>query len=121
MTKSNSVANRQVSELLARGFSYKQIAETMGVTKSAVAGRIARLQSLGMAPRGGGNGRAIAAPPLRRPQLGDLRLDQCRWPTGDPRKDDDFGFCGETTSPHKPFCPVHCERAYHRGGPSHVR
>ena len=39
------------------------------------------------------------------------RGPKCLWPIGDPG-DEDFHFCGEPAQPGKPYCTVHCARAY---------
>lgn len=49
------------------------------------------------------------APPAR--PISDVK--DCLWPIGDPG-DDAFGFCGEDTSPGRPYCDAHCAMAYIR-------
>ncbi len=39
------------------------------------------------------------------------RGPKCLWPIGDPG-DEDFHFCGEPAIPGKPYCSVHCAKAY---------
>lgn len=39
------------------------------------------------------------------------RGPKCLWPIGDPG-DEDFHFCGEPAIPGKPYCGVHCAKAY---------
>lgn len=39
------------------------------------------------------------------------RGPKCLWPIGDPG-DEDFHFCGEPAIPGKPYCAVHCAKAY---------
>jgi GcrA cell cycle regulator len=43
--------------------------------------------------------------------MANLRPDQCRWPTGDPDKEN-FHFCGATVFAGKPYCYEHCKQAY---------
>jgi len=49
------------------------------------------------------------APPAR--PISDVK--DCLWPIGDPG-DAAFGFCGEETSPGRPYCASHCAAAYIR-------
>lgn len=49
------------------------------------------------------------APPAR--PISDVK--ECLWPSGDPGEDN-FGFCGEDTSPGRPYCSSHCAMAYIR-------
>jgi len=49
------------------------------------------------------------APPAR--PISDVK--DCLWPIGDPG-DAAFGFCGEETSPGRPYCAAHCAAAYIR-------
>jgi GcrA cell cycle regulator len=49
------------------------------------------------------------APPIR--PISDVK--DCLWPIGDPGEDG-FGFCGEETSPGRPYCDTHCAAAYIR-------
>ena len=37
--------------------------------------------------------------------------EKCQWPIGDP-KDKDFRFCEEDHLPGRPYCKMHCSRAY---------
>ena len=41
----------------------------------------------------------------------DLRECMCRWPLGDPGRED-FRFCGTRTNPGAPYCQHHMARAY---------
>ena len=43
--------------------------------------------------------------------LMDLKPRACRWPMGDPREEN-FGFCGETSMPGLPYCAEHAKVAY---------
>jgi GcrA cell cycle regulator len=49
------------------------------------------------------------APPVR--PISDVK--DCLWPIGDPGEDS-FSFCGEETSPGRPYCTTHCAAAYIR-------
>ena len=43
--------------------------------------------------------------------LTDLKVNQCRWPLGDPR-DENFGFCGDSSMTGLPYCREHAKVAY---------
>jgi hypothetical protein len=49
----------------------------------------------------------------RRQGLAFMQLTRrtCRWPIGDPRKED-FCFCGATSVRGRPYCELHCGIAY---------
>jgi GcrA cell cycle regulator len=55
----------------------------------------------------------LPVPPIPDPDyetcigLLDLKLNSCRWPTGEPVK-----YCGAKSHPLKPYCPGHMARAY---------
>ncbi len=40
-----------------------------------------------------------------------LKNNMCRWPIGDPAKDD-FHFCGQGTNPGKSYCAYHATMAF---------
>jgi GcrA cell cycle regulator len=37
----------------------------------------------------------------------------CEWPFGDPREPG-FRFCGKRTDAGRPYCAVHCRKAYRK-------
>ncbi len=41
----------------------------------------------------------------------ELKERMCRWPMGDP-KDENFAFCGCTSTPGMPYCEDHARMAY---------
>ncbi|MEI8146969.1 MAG: GcrA family cell cycle regulator [Alphaproteobacteria bacterium] len=41
----------------------------------------------------------------------ELKEYSCRWPVGDPGKDD-FRFCGSRSDGSRPYCAYHCRIAY---------
>jgi GcrA cell cycle regulator len=43
--------------------------------------------------------------------LVDLKASQCRWPNGDPQKDD-FGFCARKVMEGLPYCQEHAQIGY---------
>ncbi len=50
-------------------------------------------------------------PISQRATILTLNERTCKWPIGDPSKDD-FYFCGQTSEPNVPYCPYHCRMAY---------
>lgn len=52
-------------------------------------------------------------PVEQRRSLIELTKDTCRWPIGDPAKDD-FFFCGSEPAGGFPYCAKHCCRAFAR-------
>lgn len=53
----------------------------------------------------------LVIPADQRKGIADLEDDDCRWPIGDPQKDD-FSFCNHKAVPGLPYCAHHCRRAY---------
>jgi hypothetical protein len=48
---------------------------------------------------------------FQRKSLLELDNNTCRWPVGDPTHHE-FFFCGAQPLPGKPFCALHCARAF---------
>jgi hypothetical protein len=44
---------------------------------------------------------------VRKLVLFDLAPSSCRYPFGDPRRPEEFGFCGATVKKGSPYCPQH--------------
>jgi len=42
----------------------------------------------------------------------ELQPRQCRWPCGDPKEAESFGFCGSEGMPGLPYCEEHSKIAY---------
>jgi len=59
------------------------------------------------------NGEKVMERPLAPPARPISDVKDCLWPIGDPGEDG-FGFCGEDTSPGRPYCATHCAAAYIR-------
>ena len=59
------------------------------------------------------HGERITHQPLAPPARPVSDVKDCLWPIGDPA-DDSFGFCGQDTSPGRPYCTEHCAVAYIR-------
>lgn len=59
------------------------------------------------------NGEKITERPLAPPARPISDVKDCLWPIGDPGEAS-FGFCGEETSPGRPYCATHCAAAYIR-------
>ena len=55
--------------------------------------------------------RAEVVPIAKRASILTLTERTCKWPIGDPTKDD-FYFCGNSSEPGVPYCPYHCRIAY---------
>ncbi len=54
---------------------------------------------------------AELVPIAKRATILTLTERTCKWPIGDPTKDD-FYFCGNNSNPGVPYCPYHCRIAY---------
>jgi GcrA cell cycle regulator len=57
--------------------------------------------------------RDVQIPLSQRRALFELGDASCRWPVGDPLSSS-FFFCGGEVMRSKPYCAVHCARAYRR-------
>lgn len=56
---------------------------------------------------------SYSVPVLRNIPLTELTAVMCKWPTGDPRLDAGFGFCGNDRMPgDSPYCGYHSRLAY---------
>ena len=115
--------------LWAEGVSTLEIGRRLGVTKNSVVGKVHRLglpkrqSPISSSPR---TPRASKpTPPIKiRPQtvpvtaemvkMEELTTGMCKWPEGEPDQED-FRFCGQPAIEGKPYCAVHCARAYVRG------
>jgi hypothetical protein len=99
---------KRLSALYLAGESYGAIAkilsEEMGemVTKSAVSGHVSRL---GIANRGG------KTPQRGKPLRIGAPFRTCQWPIGEVGAPG-FHHCGDAVAVGRPYCPVHCKRAY---------
>ncbi len=105
---------QRVNALIAlwdEGLPTSEIGRRLDITKNAVIGKVHRL---GLAKRG--------SPIKEKPQaeidehlvtLAKLRPGMCSWPIGEPDSPD-FHFCGEKAVEGKPYCKVHCAKAYIR-------
>lgn len=60
------------------------------------------------APRTSNN---VVVPMSRRLELTELTERTCKWPNGDPLKDD-FHFCGNESPDNSPYCTYHQRLAY---------
>ncbi|WP_428699932.1 GcrA family cell cycle regulator [Stappia sp.] len=54
---------------------------------------------------------AELVPIAKRATILTLTERTCKWPIGDPTKDD-FYFCGHQSTPGVPYCAYHCRIAY---------
>ncbi|MFV2091742.1 MAG: GcrA family cell cycle regulator [Hyphomicrobiales bacterium] len=55
--------------------------------------------------------REVTIPPGERVTMMTLTERTCKWPIGDPSKDD-FYFCGHRSQPAMPYCLEHAKLAY---------
>ena len=119
-----------LKKLWNEGKTTVAIAQRLGVSKSAVLGKVFRLR---LAPPAQKPKPAAASSPLRRKvrhvegelqnlaikrgkSLLELTNESCRWPIGDPTKES-FHFCGEPGADLEqgiPYCERHRLRAYTR-------
>ncbi len=53
----------------------------------------------------------VILPMARRLALTELTERTCKWPVGDPLKDD-FHFCGAESGESSPYCKYHARLAY---------
>jgi GcrA cell cycle regulator len=127
--------------MVAEGRGYRQISAKLGLTRSAISGKIDRLgltkpraytphtPSIQKARSGNRNfNRPYKLTSLSAaavPEPGDqytgplgvmdvfeaLKPSQCRWPIGDPREPV-FHFCCRQRAPGVQYCPAHAEAAF---------
>lgn len=112
----------------------RQIGEKMGTTKSAIAGRIFRLQSSGRLPARAKSPTkpqtkqaplpaGVLPPPKPAPKpaaipkpravlpIGGVRVRECQWVHGEPDRGP-WRYCGCPAMPGKPYCGDHAAKAY---------
>ena len=125
---------------LWRDHTQTEIADELGTTRNAVAGKLRRLRVGGSElehhtpPRGGKkcNGEKVKYLRIRKKAiveevkpvviipyhaeqpclLIDLDNHRCRFPIGRINEVDGYEFCGGETLPDMPYCPYHCHIAY---------
>jgi GcrA cell cycle regulator len=120
-----------LKKLWSEGKTAVAIAQRLGVSKSAVLGKVFRLRLAPPAQKP--EPTAASSPTLWRkgqqfaPESPDVAIkrgkslleltnDTCRWPIGDPTKES-FHFCGEPGADLEqgiPYCERHRQRAYNR-------
>lgn len=94
----------ELKSLWHKGFSARQIADKMGgVSRNAVIGKAHRL---GLSQRAATPQREIIITYFARERV-------CQWPFGDPLQAA-FHICGKQVEKNKPYCGVHCRKAYRR-------
>lgn len=131
----------QLKKMWAEGLSASQIASKMGgVTRNAVIGKVHRLGLSGRAapakPQRGcsssrfeDSGATYREPAMKtivpepefiaplildsgdRTTVATLKNNMCRWPVGDPARED-FHFCGQSTPAGKSYCAYHAHLAF---------
>lgn len=55
-------------------------------------------------------------PPAERKTMTTIQAHECRWPFGDPLKQD-FHFCGKLKADGSPYCEFHTQRAVQASRP----
>jgi hypothetical protein len=92
---------KRLRELLAAGLGYRAIARELECSRSAVAGKAARL----------GLNREPATPSLdERLRWDRVTATGCRWVEGDPRTE--WRWCGAPQKAGTAWCAQHLKRAY---------
>lgn len=128
----------ELTRLWAEGLTGSEIGRRMGMTKSAVVGKVHRLKLPGRpspikktayrapakiaAPKPNRNTLPVtpkSAKPQRRP-MSTVNLpvgnSQCKWPIGHP-DEVDFHFCTDKAVVGKPYCQDHYEQSVVRAKP----
>jgi GcrA cell cycle regulator len=105
----------RLAQLWTAGETAQAIADRLGVSRSAVMGKLFRLQ-LGRRKRASkaSENRGEKRGKKRGKSLLELENGDCRWPIGDPGSDK-FHFCGEPGADVEqdiPYCAHHMKRAY---------
>jgi len=77
------------------------------VSQPAIAGNTALAYEYDLEPEP----ELLEIPAEQRKTLLQLNEHTCRWPVGEPGKDD-FFFCGGDTANELPYCAYHCRVAY---------
>lgn len=129
---SNPDNDAELARLCGLGWSYGEIGNKLGVSRNAAIGRASRLHIDDGHHTSGHNPyrqKAVRTrkfaerpapvvvtdipdpPPSQRVATINLTDKTCRWPLDNPG-DKSFGFCGREPEPHRPYCAVHCQRAY---------
>ncbi len=84
----------------------RSVPRTMGATALKEEGELDTIQEMTYVPSGN-----VVVPISRKLSLTDLTERTCKWPVGDPLKDD-FHFCGVDASDASPYCGYHAKLAY---------
>lgn len=106
-----------LTRLWGEGLSITQIGLALGVSRNAVVGKVHRMGlPKRQSPIVKSDKPRVAKPPIQRRRTVPLSLEQwdrntCSWPIGDP-KTESFSFCGDHVEPGRPYCSVHCAKAY---------
>ena len=94
----------------SRPTTARPIASTTGATALKDEMEVDTAEIVAYAPRNNNNNNAVV-PISRRLTLTELTERTCKWPVGDPLKDD-FHFCGCEAAEASPYCKFHAKMAY---------
>jgi GcrA cell cycle regulator len=133
MTDWTDATIASLEKLWAEGVPPLKIGEALGMTKNAIVGKAYRLglparpspivrngPTPATKPRPVPKPRpiplqAMAAKPAQTPAPAPVsifrRSAECVWPIGEPGRSG-FRYCAKSTVPGKPYCDVHCRKAY---------
>ena len=106
-----------LTRLWTEGLSITQIGLALGVSRNAVVGKVHRMGlPKRQSPIVKSDKPRVPKAPIERRRTVPLSLEQwdrntCSWPIGDP-KSESFSFCGDHVAPGRPYCTVHCAKAY---------
>ncbi|MBI1777660.1 MAG: global cell cycle regulator GcrA-like protein [Proteobacteria bacterium] len=98
------------------GLSFEQMAKRLGLSRSAVAGKIQRMGLIGHGLNRPG-ARRSPPPPGASPPIPGAR---CHWPIGDPKLPG-FHFCSKPVPAGTIYCPEHAAKAYVRSDSTRIR
>ena len=103
----------QLEQLSKAGATAQAIADQLGISRSAVMGKLFRLRRAAEKQRASRQ-RSKNRIRKRGKSLLELSNESCRWPIGDPASDQ-FHFCGAPGADLEqdvPYCADHMRRAY---------
>ncbi|CAN7274172.1 GcrA family cell cycle regulator [Rhizobium sp. LjRoot98] len=106
-----SAAPRAPNYTASRITATRTVTRTTGATVMKEEVEIDVIENLETAPAGNN----VVIPMSRRLVLTELTDRTCKWPIGDPMKDE-FHFCGNDSPDTSPYCTFHAKLAYQPSG-----